>query len=324
MTSDEDQPHSRAFDAAGQRVLLLETARLSANQTIDGFLLVKGDFACGASCRFDRAVYVAGSCEIGKGSTLERIEVDGSLHLGPLVTVNRVADCNGPLEIRSGCRVLGLAYSRKAVRLGFQAWAKDIFAPKILTPSGIRPPRPRRQSGAAAAIELEAPGRRLDSRGLRRAGIDSSRLRALASGAWLHDGSLCLEQPLLAACDFVVDGSLSAFPGSLFEGRLDVKGSANLGAETVTRGSVTAGGDLDLGPRCVFQGNLIARQMMHLSQGVRGLAEGRPVIARATGEVVLEEDVAVRGRLSSGCRVVALAADISAAVPDRAAAAERK
>ncbi len=322
VSRSEGDVRSRAFDASGQRVLLLETARLSGRQSIDSFLLANGDFSCEAGCRFSRPVYVAGNCEIGKGSSLDSIETDGSLHLAPSVQVRRLADSIGPMEIRSGCRIEGMAYSRSAIRLGFQASAADLSAPKVITPSGIKSAATRLRKPQPQAMKLERPGKRRHSAELLSAGIDPGKLRALATGAWLYSGDLYLERPLYLAADLVVDGGFSCRPCSLLDGQLDVRGSILLGEETVARQRISTGGDLNLEPRCVFQGDLFARQMMRLASGTRGLSEGRPVTARAIGEMIVEEDVAVRGRLISSCRVIAMATEaFSARLPRTSAVA---
>jgi hypothetical protein len=323
VSRPEGDVRSRAFDASGQRVLLLETARLSGRQSIDSFLLANGDFSCDEGCRFSRPVYVAGNCVIGKRSVLDYIEADGSLHLAPSVHVHRRADSIGPMEIRSGCRIDGSAYSRSAIRLGFQASASDLYAPKVITPSGIRSPATRLGKPKTRAVKLERPGKPRQSAELLSAGIDPGKLRTLETGAWLYSGDLYLQRPLYLAADLVVDGGFSCQPCSLLDGRLDVRGSVQLGEETVARQRISAGGDLNLEPRCVFQGDLFARQMMRLASGARGLSEGRPVTAQANGEVIVEENVAVRGRLVSSCRVIALATEaFSARLPRTSAAAQ--
>ena len=85
-------------------------------------------------------------------------------------------------------------------------------------------------------------------------------------------------------------------------------GAISVGAGSVIQNNLLADGDLILGPGSVFQREVRSRQRMRLCSGVRGFREQGPVDVWAAGELVLEEDVAIRGRVRSACRVLAIAA----------------
>ena len=294
----------KAFEAGGRRVLVMESARLSAGQTVEGFLLVRGDFSCGAGCRFLNPVYVAGACEIGKGSTLDSVEVDGSLHLSPSVVVENNAGSLGEMDIRSGCRIGAYAWSRTSISLGLQASARDLYAPRIATPFGAR------TDAAACGLsgrptEIPAPGATLNHGILRAGGIDPRRLRPANGKTWFYDGDLHLEQTVLLRANLLVDGAFSCRPGSLLEGSVKSSGRLTLGENSVANRDLVSGGDVVLETGCIFRSEVRSSQMMRLCAGVRGLGEGKPAKAVSAGELVLEENVSVRGRLISSCRVTA-------------------
>jgi hypothetical protein len=287
----------------------MESARLSPGQTVDGFLLVRGDFSCGAGCRFEHPLYVAGNCDIGKGSVLETVEADGGLHLGPAVEVQRTAGCEAELNIRAGCRVDGIAYSRTSIHLGLGVAVKELYAPEVSTPGGAAPDPVRSSVNGRRATEMPVPGRALNRGTLQVTGIDPRRLRVLAPDTWVYVGDLYLEQPVVFHSNLIVDGAFSTQPGSLFEGQVETAGTLALGDDSVALGNLSAGGDLILGRRCIFQGDLLSDQLLRLGAGARGVGRGRPVKVASAGELAMEEDVAVRGRLTSNCRVVSEAAE---------------
>lgn len=300
---------ARSFQVRGRRVLVMESGRFAAGQRVEGFLVVRGDFSCGPGCHFEAPVYVAGNCEIGKGSRLESIETDGRLHLSPAVTLAGNAGSFGPLEIRSGCRIGGRAYSKDSIRLALQASVRDLFAPRIVTPAGFDEELPSEPAPRRKTPVIPNPNERLD-RGLFQAcGFDPVRLRIRRGHTWVYDGDLQLLRPVLLRAPLVVGGSLTCRPGSLFAGDVSAAGMVAIGAGSVIRGSLAARGDLLLGPGCVFQRELRSGQMMRLAAGVRGLSGEGPVEAWAAGEIELAEDVVVRGRLRSGCSVTAMAGE---------------
>lgn len=298
---------AQSFQARGRRVLVMESGRLAAGQRVDAFLIVRGDFSCGPGCHFEAPIYVAGNCEIGKGSRLESIETDGRLYLSPSVTVAGNAGSFGPMEIRSSSQVGGRAYSRHSIHLALRATARDLFAPRIVTPAGFDEELPSEPASRRETAVIPNPNERLD-RGLFRAcGFDPLRLRIRRGHTWVYDGDLQLLRPVLLGAPLVVSGSLACRPGSLFTGDVTAAGTVAIGAGSVIRGSLAARGDVLVGTGCAFQRELRSNQMMRLATGVRGLSGEGPVEAWAAGEIEIEEDVVIRGRVRSGCAVAATA-----------------
>ncbi len=310
---DPEAASPRAFELGGERVLVLNSGYLSARQTIEALLIVRGHFACGAQCRFLRPVYIAGGCEIGKGSRLASIEADGPLTLYPSVEVTGWAGSLDSLEIRSGCRIGSLAFSRKLIRLGLRAEMKRLRAPRILTPEGIHTACSRDFPTTAGEITiLPSPAEGRERVPFQSLGMDPAKLHALGADTWVYEADLHLTAPVLLRAHLVIRGSFDCGESSLLEGDVKTDGTLSVGAGSVAKGNLIAGGDLMLGPSCVFQGELRSRQMMRLASGVRGLREGGPVEGFAAGELVLEEGVGVWGELRSASAVVAVPVGIGA------------
>ncbi len=314
---------ARAFRAGAARVVVMESARIAGGQTIDGCLLVRGDFACGPSCRFLGPVYVAGDCEIGKGSELPAVACEGRLILGQSARVSGSAASAGALELRPGARVGGEAASGTKLALGFHALAKAAAAPEIATPGNPGFSAPPSGGPSGRVITFPAPGEPYSRGLLRLAGVDLARLYATEAGYWYYDGELLLRKPVLLRGRLRLAGGLYVPEGSLLDEDVAAEGSIYIGEGSVVKGCLRAAGDLTLGPGAVFQADLESDQMVRLCSGVRGLRPAGPVRVRARGELALEDGVLVRGRLHSLCRVFAEAAGAAWAGRSRAAGEAR-
>ncbi len=302
----------QSIRADGTRVLILDSGRLSQHQTIDSFVLVRGDFTCDSGCRFLRPVYVAGNCEIGRGTIIETIEVDGDLYLSPSVEIRGNATSLGAMEIRSGCRIMGAAVSHRSIRLGLEASASRLYAPMVLTPEGVAATALSRPEVSGRAIPITSPASP-PSRGLLKiAGIAPNLLAPADSSTWVCESDLHCGRPILLKTNLVVHGTLSLAAGSLIEGRIETRRGLSVGPGSLVIGDLQAGGDLHLGRGSIFQGDIESRQMVRLEFGVRGLRAGAPVQVFSAGELVLDQGVVVRGRVSSSCRVTAAATEVLA------------
>jgi hypothetical protein len=67
-----------------------------------------------------------------------------------------------------------------------------------------------------------------------------------------------------------------------------------------------ANGPIVVGAGSAFHGVIHGGDSLRLCGGVRGSKEGGLVVAHASGRVLLENNVVVRGKISSGDRVIAL------------------
>ncbi len=317
------QARPRIFELGGERVLLLDSAHLAAAQTVEGFLLVRGEFSCGPGCRFLRPVYVGGDCEIGKDSRLEAIAADGALNLCPGVEVRGGADSLGSMEIRGGCRIGSLASSATSIRLGLETQAAALFAPAVTTWPGMNFVPDTPPVSAGEVVRIPPPGRQRRV-ALPVAGpMEKAELYALGADTWVCETGLHFTTPVVLEAHVVTGGAFCCPAGSLLDGDVKAAGSISVGAGSVARGNLLAGGDLILGPGAVFQREVRSRQRIRFCAGVRGLRREGPVEVWAAGELVLEDGVTIRGSLSSGCRVVAGRAAVPAGGGAAAAGAGR-
>ncbi len=297
-----------------ERVIVLESGHLPALSQVEAALVVRGDFSCGARCEFPHPVFVAGNCEIGKGSRLEGVTAGGALTLCPGVKVSSVAHSGGPMELRSGCRIEGSASSESSIRLSIGASAAAISAPGISTPNGdgetILP-----RIHPAWTSKLGAPGNRRRLPASLPAGLQRSKLHPLGAETWFYDGDLHLVTPLVLRSHIVVRGYFTCPAGSLLEGDVKCGSALYVGERSIVRGHLTARGDLVIEADSAFQGKLASDQRIRLCTGVRGLRSGGPVEAHAGSSLLLEDGVSIQGSLSAEQRVETVASE-RMAVPD--------
>jgi hypothetical protein len=129
------------------------------------------------------------------------------------------------------------------------------------------------------------------------------RLSSLDGGTWVYDGHLFLTRPLLLRSALIVRGSVALAGSSLIEGELKGEAEVRLGRGCQVRAAVSAGGDMRLDEDCAFSADVQAGGRVHLAAGVRGYREQAPVCVTGA-EVVMDENVRVRGIIQAGTRVI--------------------
>lgn len=291
---------TRAFELGGECVLILESGHLSGGQSVEGYVLVRGDFSCGPDCRFARPIYVGGNCEIGKGSQFDSLVADGNLVLSPSVRAGGSVASAGEMELRCGCRIANKASSQASIRLNLHVEAGALSAPEIHTPRQVEIQQGVTLAEGNDVVEIRPPG---DAATSGRAGEEGSRFQPYGADTWFYDGDLVLLLPVYLRSHLVVSGAFQCPPGSLIGGDVKAGGSLRVGSGSLAQGNLLADGDVILEPGCIFQGNIHSRQMLRLSSGVRGLRPDGPVMVTSAGELAMEESVSVRGSLSSGARL---------------------
>lgn len=273
-------------------------------------LMVQGDFSCGPDCELTRELYALGNCRIGARSRLQALAADGSVFLEPGVLVMRWLDAEGGVEIGEDCEIHGRVSSRKTVRLAAGARVGSVCAVEIAA-CDVREPgeAPSEPTSESVVIPPLAPD------ALKEAGADPRRLVRLSADTWVYDGDLRLKAPLDLRTKLVVKGHLRCPGRSIL--REDVKAvrSLVLGEHCWCRGSLVAGTDVIVGAGSRFEGVIHAGREVRLGSGTRGLRDGAPVVVSARGKLYLEDNVVVRGKLSSADCVVALAALAAAEAP---------
>ncbi|MFZ7138721.1 MAG: hypothetical protein ACOWW1_09935 [archaeon] len=78
-------------------------------------LMVWGSFRTEEKCSFEREVYAAGECIIGKKNRLCSITTHKSLVIGEETVIEGYADSNDSMYVKNGSRIAGLAASKKTI-----------------------------------------------------------------------------------------------------------------------------------------------------------------------------------------------------------------
>jgi hypothetical protein len=148
---------------------------------------------------------------------------------------------------------------------------------------------------------------------LEAAGFDVKRLIQLGSDSWLYKGDLRLLAPLRLTTKLVVKGKCDLPDGCVLEADVHADGSLNIGANSVCRGNLISGKDIHLGTGCRFAGLIHADGSVRLGQGTRGFKDDGMVVAFAGEVLEVERDVAIKGKLAAGGRVIVESAEAAEA-----------
>jgi predicted acyltransferase (DUF342 family) len=302
-----------AIDGAGgmaiakgdERIRVLEVMELPGGSDCDDILVIEQGFCCGPESRLRREVLVHGDATIGAGSRLQSLAADGSLALGENVHVARWVDAAGEMTIGPGCRIHSRATSQTRITLSQGVEVASAYAPEVATTpqddcdrTFVTPPAELLQIAmydqAEADPELEA------------AGMRPGRLLQLGSDTWLYKGSLELHVPVRISTKLAVTGNCSFRAGSVIEADLKSGGSISLAPFCTINGNLIAEKNIFAGSGCHFSGVINAGEDLLLSSGTRGSRPDGMVVAYAGGQLSVEGDVVIKGKLSAGRRVVVI------------------
>jgi hypothetical protein len=302
-------PDGCLMDTGREWVRVIAAADYRPGSTVDEVLLSEGDFSCGAGCAFLREVYVRRHGRLEAGARLQSIAADGSLALGPGVIVVRWADSVGEMDLGEGAIVQWRATSHTRVRLAPGAQAGSIYAPEIATAGLRQTPSPDASQRTGEMVEIPPPpGPPQGLAAQKPVGFDPGKLVRLSPDCWLYRGDLELALPLRLKSKLVVKGDFSCPAGSILEQDLKADGWLRIGEDSVCLGNLVAGGQIHLGRGTRFHDVVHAGQTLQLCRGVRGCRDHGPVAVYAADWLLLEQNVAVRGKLASARQVVAVAA----------------
>jgi predicted acyltransferase (DUF342 family) len=281
-----------------------------AGEQCDDILVVEGDFSCGPNCLFGREILVKGKATIGPGSQLQSMAVDGDLSLGWDVKVARWLDSSRELTIGANCLVGARVTSAGTIRLGPGTQAASMYAPRVGSIAwdgkflGLETPEMAKLPAIAFSDEAVAARESLEA-----AGFDVKKLIQLGADSWLYKGDLHLLSALRLKTKLVVKGKCDLPAGSILEEDLHADRSLHVGANSVCRGNLIAGGDILLASGCRFAGLIHADGSVRLSQGTRGFKDDGMVVAYAGEILEVERDVAIKGKLAAGGRVIVESAE---------------
>jgi predicted acyltransferase (DUF342 family) len=285
-----------------------------AGEQCDDILVVEGDFACGSGCLFAREILVKGNARFGEGAQLQSVAVDGDLALGWDVKVARWLDSTRELTIGANCLVGARVTAAGIIRLGPGAQAGSMYAPQVVTTAWDgtfqRKETPEMAKLPVIAFSAEAIAAR---ESLEAAGFDVKRLIQLGSDSWLYKGDLRLLAALRLTTKLVVKGKCDLPDACVLEADIHADGSLNIGANSICRGNLISGKDIHLGPGCRFAGVIHADGSVRLGKGTRGFKDDGMVVAFAGEVLEVERDVAIKGKLAAGGRVIVESAEAAEA-----------
>lgn len=275
-----------------ERIRVTGELAFGSGEQSDDIHVVEKDFSCGSGCVFAREILVRGNARIGDGSELQSMAVDGELSLGSDVKVARWLDSARELRIGSNCLIGARVTSLGQVHLGLGAQAGSMYAPQVVTEGwdGTFP-------GSATPEAAELPE-------IKDAGLDPKKLTRLSSDCWLYNGDFRPAYAVRLKDKLVVKGNCSLPEGCILEADIRADGSLHLGPNCLCKGNLIAGGDIHVGPGSRFSGVIHAGRSLQLGRGTRGFKEDGMVVAYAEGILKVEGDVAIKGKLSAGGRVI--------------------
>lgn len=290
-----------------ERIRVSGSWQLPPQSKASEILIVQGSLACGAGCTFESEIYVKEDARIGAGSSLQSIAVDGGLILGDRSRISRWIDARGAMVIGYGSVAGVRATSGTAIRLRPGAQVGSAVAPIISSgqadpesaPQHENPPTPEFEIPGPERSESAAPPPEI-------AGFERRKLRKLSSDCWMYLGDLKPCLPVHVTSQLIVKGDCVFPAGSLLDEDLKADGAIALGANSISRGSVVAGGEVRLAAGCRFLGVVHAGKTIRLDSSVTGGTKTAPVAAFATGSLLLECGVLVHGKLASGSRIEVL------------------
>lgn len=285
-------------------IRVIDSMELPAGSDCDDILVVERNFACAAGSRLRREVLVHGDAEIGPTSRVQSIAADGSLFLGEDVRVARWLDATGELTLSSASKVQSRVTSQKRISLGLGVEVGSAYAPEVATAGtdgGFERPerKPAELLDLVLAEQSEEGNQKLAALGFKR-----DRLIQLGADTWLYKGDLRLPVAVRIRKKLAVTGTCVFRAGSRIEADLKAGESIFVGPGCAIDGNLVAEKHIFIGSDCRFSNMINAGRSLLLSSGTRGFREDGMVVAYAGEKLNAESNVALRGKLCAGERVL--------------------
>ena len=302
----------RRRTAGGELLLLVPGGRISNGEERE-IIYSEGDLTLADGSIFRREIYGQGRVETEAGVRLQSLAADGDMVLGADNDVARWVDAQGVIVIRSGTVVGSRASSLAGIELARGVSVQSLYAPIVCT-AGYRPEAhsggdadgaeasfiPATQAVRREDLPHEGPrphGRGSDKLAMPRF-LEGVRCTRLDPGTWLVQEDLNLPAGSRIEDNLIVKGTLTSGSQCVF--LRDVKAARlELGERNHVVGNLTAEDLLQVGEGSFVARNIAAGSDVRLAAGVR---VGRPewlAVVSAAGEIILEQDVAVCGKLTA-------------------------
>jgi hypothetical protein len=279
----------------GERILMLSGGQFGGDSARDELLFCDGDLDIADRSVFLRELYSRGNVDAGVGVKLQAVAAEGDVSLGPHNDVARWVDAAGKIWLRRGTIVHARVSSQDTIQLDTGVGAQSLYAPLIFT------------AGFELVPDYAAPGDGDKDKAkpvaewqdeLSSAEVPSSVAR-LASDTLLVRGDLQLKPASRIESNLIVHGTLRSGSDCAFFG--DVKaGSVELGSRNTVSRNLVSGSYLNVGASCRVAKSIVAETDIRLATGTRVGQPGKLAVVTAGREIVVEQDVAVWGKLSAG------------------------
>ena len=306
----------------GQETIRVITGGIEfgSDESSDDILVVEGDFTCGSGCLFAREILVKGNARVGPDAQLQSFAVDGNLSIGAGAKISRWLDSSRELTLGDNCLVGARVTALGPIRLGAGAQAASMYAPQVTSTGwdGTFLSNETPETAKLPAIAFMEQDMESNRESIQEAGFDMKKLIRLGSDSWLYTGDLRLIKPVRLQTKLVVKGNCDLPPGCVLEADIHADGSLDVGANSACRGNLVAGKNIYLGAKCWFAGLIHADGSVQLGRGTRGFKDDGMVVAFAGEMLRVERDVAIKGKLAAGERVIVESAE---AAEERAAGA---
>lgn len=304
----------RHMTSGGEHVLTLAGGRIGSRKGQEELVYSEDALTLAGGSVFRREIYCRGRLETETGVQLQSVAADGDVTLGVANDVSRWVDAHGRIAIRSGTVVRSRVSSLAAIELEREVSAQSLYAPLIASAkflpkpiAGRNPenedtlPNPAAQSGTLENLPHKGPlphGGGSDKPALPPY-LEGLRCSRLEPGTWLVQGDLDLPPGSRVESNLVVKGTLTSGFDSIFAGDLKAV-RTKLGARNRVYGNLVSEGSLDVGEGSFVEKNVVAGSDIRLSSGVRVGRRDCLAAISAGGEIILEENVAVHGKVAAG------------------------
>jgi len=295
----------RRRTAGGEQLLLVPGGRIGSGEERE-IVYSEGDLTLADGSIFRREIYCRGRFKTEAGVRLQSVAADGDMVLGADGDVARWVDAQGGIIIQRGTVVGSRASSLASIELERGVSVQSLYAPTVSTAqyrahsdSGGNPRGedssllPVAQSGAGGngSDPLAVP---LFLEGVRCVRLDAE--------TWLAQEDVKLPFGSRIEDNLIVKGVLTSGAWCVF--LRDVKAArVELGESNHAHGNLAAEGCLQVGEGSFVARNIAAGSDVRLAAGVRvGRTESLAVVS-AAGEIILEQNVTVCGKLTAGRRV---------------------
>ncbi len=287
----------------GERILLLSGGRFGGREERDELIYADGDLYLSDRAIFHREIYCLGNLQTGGHAQLQAVAADGGIVLGAANEVARWVDAQKKVLLSRGTVVHSRVCSGESIELEPETSAQSLYAPLVFT-AGYHPVpdsalHGERDDDSPFVAMPPLPSDKIPPY------LDPARCSRLAEDTWLVRGNLELPTDSRVDSNLIVQGELRTGPGCRFTEAVKAA-RIKLGPRNVVRRSLMSGGALEIGESGFVGENVAAETDILLCAGVRVGASSALAVVSAGGEVRMERNVAVCGKVAAGRAVLAV------------------